>query len=160
MAWAPISASPGCRLIRGAAGSRDNCPLSFSVAAFWQSSLQSLKEPCCSQCRGIAPLPGTAFALPLCSPFPTVTLDTKERMISWLLGRAEHDPFSFAPSRGEAFQPWFTSGPGSSSLACWHSQLQSVAPRLGDPGSGPSPGCCRGPRVWPVPSVESAARHS
>lgn len=140
------------------AGSRDNCPLSHSVPAFWQSSPQSLKDHCCAQCRGTAALPSTAFALPLSSPFPTITLETKERTISWLLGRAECDLFSFAPSRSEALQPWFTSGPASSSLACWCSQLLLVAPRLGDAGSGPSPGCCSGPGVWPVPSAESAAR--
>lgn len=101
---APISASPCCRLIRGAAGYRESFPLSHSVPAFWQSSLQSLKGHCCAQCKGIAALPSTAFALPLCSPFPTITSDTKERTISWLLGKAEHDPFSLAPSRGEALQ--------------------------------------------------------
>lgn len=65
---------------------------------------------------GTAALPSTAFALPVSLQFPTITSNTKERAISWLLGRAEHNPFRFALSRGEALQ-LFTARPESSSQA-------------------------------------------
>lgn len=43
-----------------------------------------------------------------------------KRAISWLLGRAECKPLSFALSRGEALQPLFSAWPGSSSQQlCW-----------------------------------------
>lgn len=129
-----------------AAGCRNNCPLSRSLPAFWQSSLQSLKDHCCAQCRGTAALPSTAFALLLCSPFPTITSDTKERTISWLLGRAELDPLLQAgmklsrhsspldldPALWPAGAPsccWWL--PGWGTLALAHSQGAAVAQGFG-----------------------------
>lgn len=92
-----------------------------------------------------AALPSTAFALLVLLQFPTITSDTKERAISWLLGRAERNPFSFALSRDEALQPPFTARP-EFGLVCQCSLLLLVGPKLGDAGSGSSPGCCSGTR--------------
>lgn len=101
-----------------------------------------------------AALPSTAFALLVLLQFPTITSDTKERAISWLLGRAERNPFSFALSSLHSPLDLNLGWSASAPCCCWWDPSWEMLALARPQGAAAVRG---GRTVWPRLCAESAA---